>query len=489
MLKEHQYIFARINMALDLALGALSVALAQVLRNEVLGPYVFPNLFGEATRLADYAWLVLVYPVLLVVFLHHNKYYSSQRIRSFAQTFGAILISSMEASAAVAVVSFLLAPARSARAVASFENLSRGVVALLPLVALVLLTVKTIAVRQALFSLRQKGKNWRSLLLVGSGDTLRQFIRTINTHPFWGFRLAGIIDDSGREALTVESIPVIGKLDALIPYLEKQRVDEVVFIPARRPLEELSRYFEACEEMGVRTRLTLNFFQHTIARPVLDSLEELPVVTYSPTKEMGWALLLKYAFDRIAALVLIILASPFFLLLALIIKFTSQRFSDPVFYGQIRSGLNGKPFTLWKFRSMKIGAEKELDNLRAQNEMQGPVFKIKADPRITPIGRFLRKTSIDELPQLYNVLRGDMSMVGPRPPLPKEVEQYDRWQRRRLSMKPGITCLWQVMGRNQLSFDTWMKLDLEYIDNWSLLLDFRILMRTIYVVATGYGAM
>jgi lipopolysaccharide/colanic/teichoic acid biosynthesis glycosyltransferase len=138
---------------------------------------------------------------------------------------------------------------------------------------------------------------------------------------------------------------------------------------------------------------------------------------------------------------------------------------------------------------MTVGAERELDRLKTGNEMDGPVFKMKGDPRVTHVGRILRRWSIDELPQLYNVLRGDMSLVGPRPPLPAEVRQYDRWQRRRLSMKPGITCLWQVMGRNKLSFDTWMKLDLQYIDNWSLYLDFKILLKTVYVVLTGYGAM
>ncbi|MCX7766701.1 MAG: sugar transferase, partial [Candidatus Sumerlaeia bacterium] len=146
-------------------------------------------------------------------------------------------------------------------------------------------------------------------------------------------------------------------------------------------------------------------------------------------------------------------------------------------------------FVLYKFRSMKVGADKELEKLRPASDVAGPIFKMKNDPRVTKVGRIIRKFSIDELPQLFNVLKGEMSLVGPRSPIPEEVEKYDRWQRRRLSMKPGITCLWQVMGRNKLSFDTWMRLDLEYIDNWSLALDFKIMLRTVFVVATGYGAM
>uniref|UniRef100_UPI00145CE02C sugar transferase n=1 Tax=Candidatus Roseilinea sp. NK_OTU-006 TaxID=2704250 RepID=UPI00145CE02C len=308
-------------------------------------------------------------------------------------------------------------------------------------------------------------------------------------HPFWGFRIDGIIDDSGREALQVLGIPVVGRLSDLLPRLEKHPVDEVVFVPSAVSLTDLTPLLESCEEMGVRTRLSLNFFRHTIARPVLDDFEGFPVVTYSPTREMSFALLFKYVFDRVAAAAALVLLSPVFLLAALAVKLTSQSWSDPIFYSQIRCGLNGRPFRLWKFRSMVVDADKMLDKLRAHNEMQGPVFKMKSDPRITPVGRFLRKTSIDELPQLWNVLRGDMSLVGPRPPIPAEVEKYDRWQRRRLSMRPGITCLWQVSGRNQIGFDEWMRLDLEYIDNWSLWLDFKILLRTIYVVATGYGAM
>jgi exopolysaccharide biosynthesis polyprenyl glycosylphosphotransferase len=190
--------------------------------------------------------------------------------------------------------------------------------------------------------------------------------------------------------------------------------------------------------------------------------------------------------DFMGSLLFISILSPLLLMITLLIRLDSP---GPAIYRQVRCGLNGRKFTFYKFRSMIQGAEKQQSDLAAYNMMDGPVFKMKNDPRVTRVGRFLRKTSLDELPQLFNVLRGDMSFVGPRPPIPEEVEKYESWQRRRLSMRPGITGLWQVSGRNQIDFQRWMKLDLEYIDQWSLWLDFKILMKTILVVLWGRGAM
>lgn len=492
MLKEHNYVFRRVNMGMDLVLAAGSVLAAHWLRNAVLAPYFFPELFREPSEIKQYAWLLYTTPVIMVLFLRHYGYYNSQRVRPLAATLGAVFLSAVGTTVAAMVLSFVLSP-RSSRpdlpGAVQVENVSRGVVLLLPLVLTAVMAAKTMLVRSVLLRMRRRGLNTRALLLVGSGESLRQFIRLVQGHPYWGFTITGVIDDSGRESKAVERVPVAGGLSDLLPFIERNAVDDVVFIPVRRSLEDLAPYFAACEEMGVRTRLSLAFFQHTIARPVLDTLENLPVITYSPTRELNAALLFKYSFDRVAAAILLLLLSPLILVIALLVKLTSQSWTDPVFYGQTRAGLHGKPFKLWKFRSMRVDAEKLRQELEAQNEMTGPVFKMKNDPRVTTVGRWLRKLSLDELPQLWNVLVGEMSLVGPRPPLPTEVEKYDRWQRRRLSMKPGITCLWQVMGRNELSFDTWMKLDLEYIDRWSLLLDFKILVRTVYVVATGYGAM
>lgn len=232
-------------------------------------------------------------------------------------------------------------------------------------------------------------------------------------------------------------------------------------------------------------RILLDFLPTGFSHVFVDHLAQVPLLTFSSTPQNDFALLLKRALDvALSALVLVVL-SPLFLVMALLIILTSR---GPVFYRQTRCGLGGRRFTLLKFRSMVSNADQLLHHLEELNEVDGPVFKMRNDPRCTVIGRWMRMLSLDELPQLWNVLRGDMSLVGPRPPLPAEVEQYESWQRRRLRMRPGLTCLWVLEGRSRLQFDRWVKLDLLYIDNWSVWLDFKILLRTIPTVLSSRGA-
>jgi exopolysaccharide biosynthesis polyprenyl glycosylphosphotransferase len=283
----------------------------------------------------------------------------------------------------------------------------------------------------------------------------------------------------------VEGYRVIGRIQD-IPFLVNRLViDRVIFVVPRLWLHRIEDAILACEEVGVSSSISLDLYNLHIARTKQTDFNGYPLLEFETFHAKEWQLFIKRFIDILISFLTLFLFSPLMLLVATLIKLTSK---GPVFFKQVRCGLNGRKFVLYKFRSMVSNAEQLRDELMEHNEMDGPVFKIKRDPRITPLGYFLRKTSIDELPQLFNVLKGDMSIVGPRPPLVSEVENYKIWQRRRLSLKPGVTCIWQVSGRNKIGFDQWMRMDLEYIDNWSLWLDIRILFKTLFVVLIGYGA-
>jgi exopolysaccharide biosynthesis polyprenyl glycosylphosphotransferase len=303
----------------------------------------------------------------------------------------------------------------------------------------------------------------------------------------WGLKLIGFVADNADTKIEqIANAPVLGSVSELPRMLQQHVVDELVFAISRKKLEDLEGVFLLCEEQGIRTRVAVNFFPHMIAKVHLDDFHGIPLLTFSTTPYNESLLMAKRIFDVAIASILLVILFPLFVLIGLLIKLTSE---GPIFFRQTRVGLNGRLFTLYKFRSMCLNAEALKGQIEHLNEMEGPVFKVTDDPRSTRFGRFLRKSSLDELPQFYNVLKGDMSIVGPRPPLPEEVEKYERWQRRRLSMKPGLTCLWQISGRNAITdFRKWMELDLRYIDNWSLRLDLKIFLKTILVVLAGRGA-
>jgi exopolysaccharide biosynthesis polyprenyl glycosylphosphotransferase len=273
----------------------------------------------------------------------------------------------------------------------------------------------------------------------------------------------------------------------LVAELHNHSVFGVILSAKHTNFEQVEYVIRACELEGVEVWLVADFFSTQISRTSLDELLGRPLLIFRTTPEASWRIVVKQVIDLVGAAVLMILASPIFLGIALLIKFTSP---GPILFRQQRSGLNGRPFTIFKFRTMVTNAEQFKHELSAMNEMTGPVFKVTNDPRITPTGKFLRKWSLDELPQIFNVLRGEMSLVGPRPLPVDEVKRFENLShRRRLSVKPGLTCLWQVKGRNQINdFREWVRLDLEYIDNWSLGLDFKILLMTIPAVLRGTGA-
>lgn len=335
--------------------------------------------------------------------------------------------------------------------------------------------------------LKARARNaWvHNIVLVGSAEEARPLVEVLRRHADWGMRLVGVVRSDDGQVTEVSGAQVLGRLADMPRILERHAVDEVLVAGSSLSVHTLREVADSCEEVGVRFSMDANFLGLSISRAQLSDLDGWHVLSFSSTPEDAEGLAVKRAMDVVLSGLALLALSPVFLLTALAIKLED---GGPVFFGQQRSGLYGRTFTMWKFRSMVVDAEAKKAALMAQNEMGGPVFKMKQDPRITRVGRFIRKTSIDELPQFWNVFVGSMSLVGPRPPIPAEVEKYERWQRRRLSMKPGITCIWQVSGRNNIDFETWMKLDLEYIDNWSLFLDVKLLVRTVPVVLLGHGA-
>jgi len=283
---------------------------------------------------------------------------------------------------------------------------------------------------------------------------------------------------------TVAEQSVLGGIERLGPILDSHAVDEVVFTPPADRVSEVMPFVRLCEEVGVTAYVQAESIAcHSL--PELVNFHGVPLMAYAPARHSPELLAVKRAADIGLAIVGIILAGPIMLLCAAVIKLSTP---GPVLFRQQRSGLNGREFSMFKFRTMGEDAESRQANLAHLNEASGPVFKMSKDPRVTRIGRLLRRWSLDELPQLFNVLIGDMGIVGPRPPIPAEVARYDRWQRRRLSMRPGLTCIWQIKGRHRIGFSEWMELDLFYIDHWSLRLDFLILCRTVSTVLAGSGA-
>ena len=334
--------------------------------------------------------------------------------------------------------------------------------------------------------LRKRGYNFKNILIIGTGAPARELIRDVKENPEWGFRISGLLDwADGLKGKYIEGFRVTGNLRDLPTILKNDQVDYAVFAVCRRFLNRIEESLLTCEEMGVPSCLLADFFPLRFSRKKMGEFQKKPAIVFSSAPDSSSLLLLKHLSDKLFTLTGIVLLSPLMLFLSSLVKLTSK---GPVLFKQKRCGLNGRKFTMLKFRTMVENADHMKDVLAHKNEMDGSAFKITDDPRLTRVGHVLRKLSLDELPQLFNVLRGEMALVGPRPPLPAEVSQYDPWQRRKLSMKPGLTCLWQVNGRNNVNFEKWMKMDLEYIDNWSLWLDTKILLKTIPAVVLGTGA-
>ncbi|MCH9030748.1 MAG: sugar transferase [candidate division Zixibacteria bacterium] len=328
------------------------------------------------------------------------------------------------------------------------------------------------------------GLKQKTALIYGTGTRAKLIANMLLSNPQSEITPTGFVDSWDGQLWRYRDIPLIGGIDEMKKAILGGQVD-VLFIGAEdNQFAETQEVFSVAEDMGTPVCVLPQIYRTKISRCCVKTFSGQPALMYRSDREEGVVTVLKLVFDKIGAIVGIILTLPIMLFAGALIKITSP---GPVIFRQKRCGKNGAPFMALKFRTMEVNAERIKGELRKRNEMSGPMFKIKDDPRITKVGKYLRKYSVDELPQLFNVLKGDMSLVGPRPALPSEVEKFDTWQRRKLAMKPGVTCIWQVSGRNSIDFDEWMKMDLEYIDNWSLWLDAKLLARTIPTVLKGTG--
>ncbi len=370
-------------------------------------------------------------------------------------------------------------------------DLSRFFLGLFSAYAWVLLLLFRLTAGRVVGMIRREFAAPHYVMVVGTGERAIRMAEALEQSAEYGVRLRGFLSEQpqGPEVpppaeIALGALYQVQPIGELPSILRQHVVDEIIFAVGSESLANLEEVFLLCDEEGVRTRVAVDFFPHVNSTVSLDRFGATPLLTFTAAPYDEIRLLVKRLTDIAMAAAGLVVLGPFMAAIAILIRLTSP---GPVIFRQVRCGLNGRRFLFYKFRSMCQNAEELRPALEHLNTRE-TVFKIPHDPRLTSIGRYLRKFSIDEWPQLWNVLRGDMSLVGPRPAVPSEVERYQRWQLRRLRMRPGLTCLWAISGRDNVDFETWMKLDMQYIDNWSLALDWKILLRTIPNVLMGHGA-
>lgn len=489
MASRRSQFYQSLHYTIDLALTAISLPLAYYLRRivpDLLPSFLADYFHPELRPITDYLLLFMVILPVWGVALYWMGTHRLLPTRSYWEHLISLAKLELAGILTLGFVSFALQ-----------LNLSRPILVFFVIIDAVLLLSFRALLKWKVRYQSSRDYHFRNVLVVGTDAKALAFGQLLEEYRIYGFKLLGFValpSDARGSAAGGEALPsglpsdarLLGSIEEIPRILQQEVVDEIVFTGLGcRDIDRFESIFRHCEELGVKMRLAADLLPRSISRITLDYLGRVPLITFTSAPDHELALFIKRLIDIVLASILLLLVSPVMLLAALVIRITSP---GPVLYRQIRCGLYGRRFTLIKFRSMIDGAEDVLWEIRHLNEMSGPVFKMRNDPRVTPFGRFLRRSSVDELPQLWNVLKGEMSLVGPRAPLPDEVAAYTNGQRRRLSVKPGITCLWQVSGRSQIDFDKWMALDLEYIDNWSLLLDLQILARTIPVVLLTRGA-
>ena len=456
----------------DIALVNASLALAYVVRYRLQWfrgiSYYHP--------LSAYAVFAPLLTVLMLLTFWADRVYERRRRRPWVNQVYRIINATAKSMVVILAITFIAQPLEYSRLLL----IEAGVI------AIVLLGCSRIVHDRVWRILRTHGAGPDRVIIAGAGEAGRTVMRTIVARPQLGYEIVGFVDDNPEKGQhDMGRLRALGSISNLPALIESEAVDEVIITLPWMYHRKIMGIVRECQRREVDARIVPDLFQMSLSQVDVDDLGGVPLIG---VREVGFgrgALLVKRAMDVVGAVAGLVLGAPVLTLIGLAIRVDSP---GPIVFRQTRVGINGRLFEMYKFRSMREGAEAELEELLQHNESDGPIFKMRADPRTTRIGRLLRRTSLDELPQLLNVLRGEMSLVGPRPPLPAEVEEYASWHRQRLAVPPGITGLWQVSGRSLLSFDEAVLLDVHYIENWSLWLDIQILLRTIPQVILGDGA-
>jgi len=468
MLKEQANLFNKLTIIADLVMLVAAFLLAYYVR----------NFAGGLNSLGYYSWLLIVILPVWYVLMARYGLYASMRLFPVKKVLASLTKVHAIGGICCASLIFFLEP----------QGFSRALFGYFMLFSFILLGVEKTSFKLFLGHIRKKGYNIRYILIVGTDQKAQEFLTLIDQHSQWGLKVAGLLQLSHEEPCpSIKNYKIIGKLDELVDICKRNTIDEVVFCVPKEAVSNMEEHLRDMVEMGVTVRVVLDFYGVSWPRRELNFFHgEIPIITFYSHACNAGQLFLKRCFDVVGSLVGLTLFAFLFPFIASAIKFDSK---GPLFFKQQRVREHGRVFMCWKFRSMYVDAEERKKDLMSLNEMNGAIFKIKNDPRVTRVGRYLRNTSLDELPQFWNVLKGEMSLVGTRPPTPVEVASYQNWHHKRICIKPGLTGLWQVSGRNDIrDFDEVVRLDLIYIDQWSLYLDFKILFKTVWVVFSKNGS-
>jgi len=467
MLKDNERLFNNALATLDIFLTLIAFYLAYTIRVYIVAKYA---IFSDQYILLG-AFIIPIWFILLKIV----NVQSSQRIKPYSIVF--IEYSLVVFIGVIILFLFIF--------IFKLDFISRIAILIFGIADLFLLFVSKVLILSYAKKILIKGENVKRIVLIAD-ESSSSFIEKIISEKYWGFVIFGIITES-EELIEkyANKYKIISNKENIEKLLVEHIVDEVIYCKDEIDSQQIKHLIYSCAEIGVTLKLHSELFNIIASKSRLNYFEELPMMSFNVTSADYFALSIKHVFEYLLSILAVLVFLPFFLIISMLIKVESK---GPALYKQRRVGLHGRHFTMYKFRTMILHSDEQKRELESKNEADGPVFKIKNDPRITKIGSFLRKTSLDEFPQFFNVLKGEMSVVGPRPPIPEEVALYERAQLRRLSVKPGITCIWQVSGRNKIGFEEWMKLDLQYIDNWSLKLDFILILKTINAIyrRTGY---